>query len=612
MKNLSIFLWAIILPSSIFAQTTEDIYVTDYRLPETSTNALVNITSLDKDNLQLHNIKNLKEALELLPGIQFISYGGSYQAGNFYVRGGKAEHVLVLLDGQPLNSVGIAAVNPNIIPINIIERIEYIQGQKATTYGANAISGVINIITKPDYQKQQIIGYSFSSHQTHDFYVKNVFNLTDNSVLKISGGVASSDGYNVHPIVGVNDGDTHGYKSKNIEVLYSYLFDNNIELWASYNYIFNKNDYDDSYTFDGFAEHKEGRNQVERNMFSIGSGFTSDNYNMNFGMMYSENKDYNFNKQEGKHDPYGSLFDTNSFTLHFVNNLKLTNILTFGLGLDYDYNILDSNSTTYGSLFSSSDIKVSNKGVNLNLNLDDSFYIADLSYRLDKSSIYDVKNSYTIGAGIKPLDNHLLTLRYGIAYRTPTLSELYYPEYGNRSLKEEEAENLELFFKGNYQTLNYYVNVFYNKYDDLISYDYILGYANISKAEIKGIQLSTGYDFCDALKLVAYADFLDPKDKSSDKTLEYRSKQSYKADIKGQINQFDYYATYMFNSKRYTSSEPLPGYALLNVGLGVKFLDHVKFYFKVNNLFDKKYEFYRDYNTEGRVLYGGVEINNLL
>ncbi len=83
---------------------------------------------------------------------------GGYGEANIAVRN---LSTLVLLDGQRLaNSVFSkgAAVDLNTIPLSMIERIEVLKDGASSLYGADAIGGVVNIITKKDYNGVEISG----------------------------------------------------------------------------------------------------------------------------------------------------------------------------------------------------------------------------------------------------------------------------------------------------------------------------------------------------------------------------------------------------------------------------------------------------------------------
>ena len=86
-----------------------------------------------------------------LPGVQADQLGGPGGLGSLYVRGSDPNHVLVLIDGvrvnDPTNSRGggfdISSLDPALI-----ERVELLRGAASAAHGADAMGGVVNIVTR--------------------------------------------------------------------------------------------------------------------------------------------------------------------------------------------------------------------------------------------------------------------------------------------------------------------------------------------------------------------------------------------------------------------------------------------------------------------------------
>ena len=91
--------------------------------------------------------------------------GGTWQSqASVNLLGLGAERTLVLLDGKRLPgspTMGGTSVNINQIPMAIVERIEILKGGASSVYGSDAISGVVNIILKKNYE-----GLEISANQT--------------------------------------------------------------------------------------------------------------------------------------------------------------------------------------------------------------------------------------------------------------------------------------------------------------------------------------------------------------------------------------------------------------------------------------------------------------
>ncbi|MFY8076916.1 MAG: TonB-dependent receptor plug domain-containing protein, partial [Sphingorhabdus lacus] len=114
----------------------------------------VNATTADEIDLLQSNVA--EEVLRELPGV-VPSIGSAVNNGNggaSYVdlRGLGSIRNIVLLDGNRIAPSGLAGrVDLNNIPLALIERVDALTGAAVTTYGADAITGVVNFITRKDF-----------------------------------------------------------------------------------------------------------------------------------------------------------------------------------------------------------------------------------------------------------------------------------------------------------------------------------------------------------------------------------------------------------------------------------------------------------------------------
>ena len=107
-------------------------------------------TVVTKEEILKTGATTAVEALRRVPGITDYSYGPyGDDVGSSYSRvylRGLDKGALVLVNGAPININNYAS--PNAIPIDAIEKIEVVKGANSVLYGAEALGGVINIITK--------------------------------------------------------------------------------------------------------------------------------------------------------------------------------------------------------------------------------------------------------------------------------------------------------------------------------------------------------------------------------------------------------------------------------------------------------------------------------
>jgi iron complex outermembrane receptor protein len=114
------------------------------------------VSVIGQEELNLRQVNNAEQVLRDLPGA-VASIGSAVNNGNggasfADLRGLGNFRNVILLDGQRIvPSSAVGRVDLNNIPLALIERVDTLTGGAATTYGADAVSGVINFITRSDF-----------------------------------------------------------------------------------------------------------------------------------------------------------------------------------------------------------------------------------------------------------------------------------------------------------------------------------------------------------------------------------------------------------------------------------------------------------------------------
>ena len=89
----------------------------------------------------------LGAALRSVPGLTLQQSGGPGTLTSLFTRGGESDYTLVLVDGVRVNAFG-GGLDLSQVPLQDVERIEVLRGSQSALYGADAIGGVIQIITR--------------------------------------------------------------------------------------------------------------------------------------------------------------------------------------------------------------------------------------------------------------------------------------------------------------------------------------------------------------------------------------------------------------------------------------------------------------------------------
>lgn len=115
-------------------------------------------TVLTFADLAARNGTSLASALEGVPGLFLKSYGGPGSVSTTSLRGMGAEHTLVLVDGQRYNNVRDGQVDFGIFLLQNVDRVEVLKGGYSAIYGADALGGIINIVTRHSGERSHLSG----------------------------------------------------------------------------------------------------------------------------------------------------------------------------------------------------------------------------------------------------------------------------------------------------------------------------------------------------------------------------------------------------------------------------------------------------------------------
>lgn len=161
-----------VLAAPSYAQTTDRIEITGSRIKRISGEGPSPVEVITREDIERKGVASTNDLLRSLSYMtsvndELISNSpnatGTASAG---FRGLSGDQTVVLLNGRRLANYGFdgAFVNLNTIPIGAIQRVEVLKDGAAAIYGADAIGGVINFITRKDFRGAEISGnYGVSS-----------------------------------------------------------------------------------------------------------------------------------------------------------------------------------------------------------------------------------------------------------------------------------------------------------------------------------------------------------------------------------------------------------------------------------------------------------------
>jgi iron complex outermembrane receptor protein len=177
------FCVALVVPDGVYAQasddegTLEEVVVTGSRIKRSDTSSISPISVLTEQDLAVSGNLTIDNFLQDMPAVN----GGDYGVGinnppsgyaSVSLRGLGPNRTLVLVNGKRFASASVNGfVDLNTIPTAIVDRVEVLRDGASTVYGTDAIAGVVNVITKKDFEGVDLlVGYDVTSENDGKMY----------------------------------------------------------------------------------------------------------------------------------------------------------------------------------------------------------------------------------------------------------------------------------------------------------------------------------------------------------------------------------------------------------------------------------------------------------
>jgi iron complex outermembrane receptor protein len=174
---------ALVIPDGAFAQAPEDegvleeVVVTGSRIKRSDIYSISPMSVLTEQDLNVSGNLTLENFIQDQPAVTGGDFGAGVNNGNpglasVSLRGLGANRTLVLVNGKRFAAAATNGfVDLNMIPTAIVERVEVLRDGASTVYGTDAVAGVVNIITKRDFEGVDIqFGYDVTGESDGQMY----------------------------------------------------------------------------------------------------------------------------------------------------------------------------------------------------------------------------------------------------------------------------------------------------------------------------------------------------------------------------------------------------------------------------------------------------------
>lgn len=492
---------------------------------ETRASVPSSITVFNEQHISLLGVSNAYDLMNFVPGFQstrgdWVGAVPKEHARGVYLDSG---NVLVMINGLRLNesSFGKASVYMPFIPIEIIERVEFIRGPGSALYGSNAFLGVMNVVTKKEHNQVSVAvgehGHLQGSlnvfqplNEVYDIYA-NVsweqrngeryaeFDVRDPlNTHFVEVGIKWKQGhFAIHHnqtelsefvnLAGWSKGNNH--KSENLAFNFAYAWLND-EVWEVTSELQYVEHQIDSNGLLASAEQLE----LERNFYvgpswstkdatlKLDAAYTFDpSLVFNFGAEYSE-------EEQSKAGVRTSYFDFLRGDIYVGEAFDQGGVITV---VDY---------AAFSDLLQSFDSYAAYGQAKYQAHDKVTLFIGA---RFDEVKHIDNKLSPRLAVIYDVFEGHTLKLQYGESFRTPVSNELNSNDdvtIGNPNLKSEYVKTTEIVWHTQYESWQADVVVFDNELEDfinLVPIDVQQGrftFDNVFETSVQGIELNGNFN----------------------------------------------------------------------------------------------------------------------
>lgn len=430
----------------------DPVVVTANKFPQKQSQTGKVVTVIDKSMIEKLGGHTLGEILNTAAGVTINGANNNLGTNQrISIRGSSDGNVLLLLDGIPVNDPSVISnyFDLNFINTSQIERIEILKGGQSTLYGSDAVSGVINIITKKAENKKTApyASASYGSYSTFNGSA-GVRGQTKAILYNVFASAISSKGFSsAYDSTGHSNFDKDGYHQYILRADVGLKLTNKLQWNFFGNYSKYKSDIDAA----AFTDDKDFF--IKNKNWQAGSGVY---WKQNSGALHLN---YEFNYVNRYY--FDDSLDKTSFAYyskstyigrtHFAElyeNYKWNHVELLA-GIDYrrwntqqsyhsismfgpfDTELNDSLAKMWQSSAYAS-VVYNNSGANI-----------ELGGRINHHNVYGNNSTYTFNPSYLFQQKIKLFANISSAFKTPTLFQLFDPFSGYKNLNPEKSTIFE-------------------------------------------------------------------------------------------------------------------------------------------------------------------------
>ena len=598
----------------------ENILVSASLLPITSKRSANAITIIGSDQIKNRAVVSVSDLLRDVAGLAVSRSGVQGSQTQIRVRGGEANHLLVLIDGVEVNNPSQNdEFNWGNLVASDIERIEVIRGPQSSMLGSDAMAGVVNIITRSaDQPLSTNIFSEIGSFNTQNNGIS--IGLKDGAFdMRLGISDLQTDGDNISR----SGSEKDGYENTNLNLKSGWRVSNQLNLTLAARQSDGINEFDADINFDSLIDDQDDLSKFLSSTKRLKADYSSLDghwqHQLSIARSTNENAEFNgnipgtatYSNKDQQRLVSSLLWGELNHRLSFLVEREEEKFQQRGVINDYGiFGIYDPNQKRSRDTDS--------MALEYRADISDKLTVA-ASTRYDDNSEFNTGNTSRIEAIYQINDSLRMRSAYGTAIKNPTFTERFgfYTNFiGNPSLEPEQSSNWELGidqqFLGGHSSISF--TLFNSELENEIDGNFVdpvtFRYTSVNRAGLskrQGMELTTLNQFNDAVSLnfsytytdavesdgnYRYVDEVRRPRHTGSLNLSWQVKDTLHINTNAQHNGSQIDVVYPENVK-------LADYTLINLSANYKATQNLDIYIRFDNLFDESYEEVFSYQTLG-------------
>lgn len=584
------------------ATKLEEIVVTATRTETPIKQISDSVTVITGEEIEKKGYATVYDVLKGVPGLYMDQWGGPGNYSYARMRGGQDRHIKLLVNGMSVGDQGAQSTTHHFDLLNFlatgdIERIEIVRGPQSALYGSDAISGVINIITKK------------GKGEPESFVRSEVGSMDTSRISAGHNGATGGFSYNITVSQDKTDGvlANSEFENKMVSTRLGYRFNPDIELDLAIQYTDSHVNQACEYSTSNFKLYDDPRDYRDGQLLFQNIAFRqklASFWEHRITLGYDKIKKQRDDPDDGvldANDNYNDIwrsFDSTSTTKKaaWQNTFFLGQIGTVTAGFDYeDVDAESASLTASGRKIFNESVHTTSAYLQDQLLLLDEALSVTIGARVDDHSVFGDHTTYKMGvAYLLKQWGTKFKANYGTGFLAPSLFKLYDQVYGNPDLEPEESWSWDVGFEQQLFDDRVVLKATYfdNTFENLIVYNSATkSYSNVQDAESHGIELGMRFNILDDLS--ASVVYTYTRGKENEKDLAYVPQNSGNLDITYSPGPFEFGVDLYYVGDRLTSGQKekdrMDSYTLVNLSASYQVNRFINLFGRVENLFDKQY-----------------------